>query len=297
MNYLAEREMTNIFTVACVQNTAGPAMETNLVEVAELVRHAKTKGAELVCLPEFFSCLEVKGDEFELGAMDEQDHPAIPLFSNLAQELGLWILMGSLAVKAGPGKIRNRSYLLDATGRIVARYDKVHLFDVDLGDGESYRESATVEPGGKAVLAPTPWGTLGMSVCYDLRFPHLYRALAQTGAGFLAVPAAFTKTTGQDHWHVLLRARAIETGSYVFAPCQCGYHGESESYGHSLIIDPWGEILAEGGEEPGLIVAEVDPARVQEARRKIPSLTHDRPFEGPTPSVVEGGAAQASLVP
>ena len=281
--------MTPPFTAACIQNRAGPDMDAGLADAAGLVCDAREAGADLICLPEYFSCLDVAQDRFEVGARTEEDHPALPLFSGLARELEAWILVGSLAIRPpdgfgdgpGEGKILNRSYMIDATGVIAARYDKVHLFDVDLKDGESYRESDTVAAGGEAVLAPTPWGLLGMSVCYDLRFPHLYRTLAQAGASFLTVPAAFTKTTGEAHWHVLLRARAIETGCYVFAPCQYGAHGKAVTYGHSLIIDPWGRVLADGGEDLGFITARVDPAQVEEARRMIPALKHDRPFDGP----------------
>jgi predicted amidohydrolase len=195
------------------------------------------------------------------------------------------LLLGSLAIKAGPGKVTNRSYLVDAAGEIAARYDKLHLFDVDLADGERYRESAAVAPGSNAVVAPTPWATLGLSICYDLRFPYLYRALAQAGAQILTVPAAFARTTGQAHWHVLLRARAIETGCYVLAPCQCGTHGGGRpTYGHSLIVDPWGRILADGGDEPGIVTATLDLAEVAKARAMIPALQHDRAIAGPSVS-------------
>jgi predicted amidohydrolase len=273
--------MTDTFSAACVQNCASADMETTLAKAADLVRQAAAEGADLICLPEYFSCLEVQDGVFELGARPEPEHPALPLMGELAANLGKWILLGSLAIETGTGKIRNRSYLLDAGGAVAARYDKIHLFDVDLEGGESYRESDGIEPGPAAETAATPWGLMGLTVCYDLRFAQLYRSLAQAGAEFLTVPAAFTKTTGQAHWHVLVRARAIETGSYVLAACQCGRHGESESYGHSLIVDPWGRVLAEGGEEPGFVLAEIDPARVAEARRMIPALEHDRNFADP----------------
>ncbi len=266
-------------------------MAANLAEAESLARRAADRGASLICLPEFFSCLDFRDGAFDVGARAEDEHPALPLFRGLARELGVWIQMGSLAVRSPDGKIRNRAYAIDDTGGIAAVYDKIHLFDVDLAGGESYRESETVEPGGSAVAVGTPWGVLGLSVCYDLRFAHLYRALAHAGARFLTVPAAFTRTTGQAHWHVLLRARAIETGCYVLAACQCGAHGEAESYGHSLIVDPWGRILAEGGEEPGVVVADVDPAGVAEARRMIPALTHDRTFSAP-----DRGALRIGLV-
>tara|TARA_B100000676_G_scaffold309751_1_gene374251 strand:- start:769 stop:1473 length:705 start_codon:yes stop_codon:yes gene_type:complete len=205
-------------------------------------------------------------------------NPALPEIQSLSEELGIWVQMGSLAIRAPGEKIRNRAYVINKDGCVVAFHDKIHLFDVDLAGGESYRESESVEPGASAVVAATPWGALGLSVCHDLQFAYLYRALAHVGVHFLTVPAAFTKTTGQAHWHVLLRARAIETGAYVIAACQCSSHGEAESYGHSLIIDPWGEILSEGGEEPGVIIADIDPYRVAAARRMIPALTHDREF-------------------
>jgi predicted amidohydrolase len=213
-------------------------------------------------------------------ALPEEGHPAVDAFSLTAKELGIWLLVGSVSVKLPGGKVANRSMLMDNNGRIVARYDKIHLFDVDLDNGETYRESATIEPGGRSVVAALPWGKLGMSICYDLRFPQLYRSLAHRGADFLSIPAAFTRTTGQAHWHVLQRARAIETGCYVFAPGQCGEHAEGRlTFGHSLIVDPWGTVLADGADDVGFIMAEVDPAKVAEARRKIPALTHDRPFD------------------
>ncbi|MDH3472212.1 MAG: carbon-nitrogen hydrolase family protein [Rhodospirillales bacterium] len=276
--------MTATFKVACVQNGATADMDASLAEATALARAARAEGAELICLPEYVSCLEVIDDLLISTPHAEAAHPALPRFAALARELGAWLLVGSLAVTVESGKVVNRSYLLDQEGRITARYDKIHLFDVQLGGGEVYRESATVEPGDRAVLAETPWGPLGMTVCYDLRFPQLYHALAKAGALYLAVPAAFTKTTGQAHWHVLQRARAIETGCYVFAPCQYGDHGVGKaSFGHSLIVDPWGRVLADGGEGPGVITAEVDPAAVAEARRKIPALEHARPFAPPVP--------------
>ena len=262
-------------------------MEANLADTEALVRYAASQGASLICLPEFFSCLELRDGTFEIGDRIEDEHPGLPVVQRLAEELRVWVQMGSLAIRSPAGKIHNRAYTIGSNGEIVAFYDKIHLFDVDLTNGERYRESETVEPGALAVTAETPWGTLGLSVCYDLRFARLYRALAHAGAQFLTVPAAFTKVTGQDHWHVLLRARAIETAAYVFAACQCGTHGEAESYGHSLIIDPWGRILAEAGEEPGVIVADIDPTKVAEARHMIPALTHDRDFSTPDSTVSE----------
>jgi predicted amidohydrolase len=276
-----EAPLSNTFTVGCVQNCAGPDMDASLARSVELTRQARDLGAHLICLPEFFSCLDVARDRFEVGPYAEAEHPVLPVYRELAGELGAWILLGSIAVRSDEDKIRNRSILIDAAGAVVASYDKVHLFDVDLSEGECYRESNWVAPGDRAQVAPTPWGLMGLSVCYDLRFAYLYRALAQAGAIFLTIPAAFTKTTGQAHWHVLNRARAIETGSFVFAPGQSGVHGEGVTYGHSLIVDPWGRVLADGGEDEGVIIAEIDPARAEEARRMIPALKHDRPFADP----------------
>ncbi|MGH8532562.1 MAG: carbon-nitrogen hydrolase family protein [Gammaproteobacteria bacterium] len=270
------------FKVACIQNCADDDVAENITLATELVRAARAAGADLICLPENFSLIQVNDARLLAQAHTEESHPAIPHFRDLARELGAWILMGSLAIKLPAGKINNRSYLLDDSGRVIASYNKLHLFDVDLKAGESYRESATVEPGDRAVVAATPWGGVGLSVCYDLRFAYLYRALARAGARYLAIPAAFTRTTGQAHWHVLQRARAIETGSYVFAPGQCGIRRSGRAtYGHSLIVDPWGRILADGGDESGFVIAEVDSARVEEARRMIPALRHDRGFTGP----------------
>jgi predicted amidohydrolase len=275
--------VTGSFTVGLVQLNAGRELEPNVAAAGRLVREAKARGADFVITPENTAMMEPKRPLILEKARPEAEHPAIPAFGALAAELGVWLLIGSIAVKLDAEHCANRSILFDPKGRIAQRYDKIHMFDVDLKGGESYRESATFRPGGRAALAELPWGRLGMTVCYDLRFAHLYRALAQAGADFLTVPAAFTRPTGEAHWHVLLRARAIETGCYVFAPAQCGEHAEGRrTYGHSLVISPWGEILAEGGAvEPGVILAEIDPAKVAEARRMIPALTHDRSFESP----------------
>jgi len=201
-------------------------------------------------------------------------------FRALAAELDLLLLLGSIMVPAAGDKVYNRSYLLDAADEIAARYDKLHLFDVTLSGGESYRESNYVAPGANAVTCTTPWGVLGLSICYDMRFAHLYRALAKAGAEFISIPAAFTHTTGAAHWHTLVRARAIECGCFVFAPAQCGTRPWGRAtYGHSLIVDPWGRVLADGGEHAGLITARIDPSLVARTRERIPSLRHDREFE------------------
>lgn len=274
--------MSQRFKVACVQSNTGPDVLPNVDEAERFVRSARGAGADLIVTSENFTCIEFGPERSLAKALPEAEHPAIPRFTSLAKELGCWIVMGSLTIKLSPSKVNNRSYLIDPEGRITARYNKLHLFDVQLKHGEMYRESATVEPGDRAVVAETPWGLLGMTICYDVRFAYLYRALAQAGAKFLTIPAAFTKTTGTAHWHTLLRSRAIETGCYVFAAAQCGQHaGGRKTYGHSLIIDPWGEILSDGGEAPGFVMAEIDVAKVDEARRMIPALEHDRPFTGP----------------
>jgi deaminated glutathione amidase len=279
--------VSRTLAVACVQTNSARDIAANLETVPPLVRAAKDAGADFVLLPENVGMLEPDIALWREKALAEEDHPALAVFRALARDADLWLLIGSLAIRLENDKVANRSILLDNQGRIVARYDKIHLFDVDLDGGESYRESATIAPGDRAVIADTPWGRLGMSVCYDLRFPHLYRSLAKAGADFLSIPAAFTRTTGRAHWHVLQRARAIETGCYVFAPAQCGVHAMGrETFGHALIVDPWGVVLADAGEGVGFIMAEIDPAAVAEARRKIPALTHDRPYA--EPGVVRG---------
>ncbi|HYH18660.1 MAG TPA: carbon-nitrogen hydrolase family protein [Azospirillum sp.] len=265
---------------ACVQVNAGPEIQPNLIAAGDLVRRARDAGADVIAMPENVSLI-VQGRANVLARVKpESEHPGVPFFTGLARETGAWLLVGSLGILLDEGRVANRSYLIAADGRIVATYDKIHMFDVDLKDGESYRESATFRPGERAVVAATPWGGVGMTVCYDVRFPHLHRALAHAGARILTVPAAFTVPTGRAHWHVLLRARAIETGCFVIAPAQTGTHDAGRrTYGHSLIISPWGEILADAGEEVGVVTADLDLSQVDEARRMVPALTHDRPFE------------------
>jgi deaminated glutathione amidase len=273
--------MSKKFTAACVQLRSTDDVLDNMRTAAELIREAKAKGAAFIATPEN-TCLMAPTDGVKLEkTFAEADDPAIPFFRRLAEELDVWLLIGSLAIKVTPTKTANRSYLFSPHGKQVATYDKIHLFDVDLPSAETYRESKTVAPGDKVVTADLPWGRLGLTICYDLRFPHLYRALAKAGAHFITIPAAFTKTTGQAHWHVLMRARAIETGAFVISPAQGGRHANGrETYGHSLIIAPWGEILGEGGVDPGVILAEIDPAQVESVRARIPSLQHDRPYQG-----------------
>ena len=275
--------MSGAFTAACIQLCSGRDIAPNIAAASELVRRARERGADLIMTPEVSDMIEPRRGLRVEKAKPEGEHAMLAAFQGLARETGAWLLLGSIVVaEAGDERLRNRSILLAPDGRIAARYDKIHMFDVSLAGGESYRESAAFRPGEEAVLAGLPWGVLGMTVCYDLRFPHLYRALAQAGARFLTVPSAFTVPTGRAHWHVLLRARAIENFCFVFAPAQCGEHAEGRrTYGHSLIVAPWGEILAEGGDEAGVILAEIDPDKAEEARRAVPSLSHDRPFTPP----------------
>lgn len=270
------------FTVACVQTNSGPEVAENLSTAAVLVREARGRGADLITLPENVALLEPRRAKLLEKAEPEDSHTALAAFRDLARETGAWLLVGSLAVRLSADKIANRGFLIAPDGGITARYDKIHMFDVTLPSGESYRESATFVPGTRAVVASMPWGKLGLSICYDVRFAALYRALAESGAELLTVPSAFTRTTGQAHWHVLLRARAIETGCFVVAPAQCGTHAEGrQTYGHSLIVDPWGEILADGGDAVGVVTACIDMARVAEVRRMVPALAHGRPIPRP----------------
>ncbi|MGE0718572.1 MAG: carbon-nitrogen hydrolase family protein [Alphaproteobacteria bacterium] len=271
------------FKAACIQMTAARDQAPNAATILRLGREARAAGADLVMTPEVSNMIEPnRAAQLEKVRFEGED-PVLAAGRDLVRETGLWLLLGSIAVKAeGETRLANRSLLLAPSGDIVARYDKIHMFDVDLAGGESYRESNRFRPGEAAVVADLPWGRLGMTICYDMRFPHLYRALAHAGAMYLTVPSAFTVPTGRAHWHVLLRSRAIETGCYVFAPAQTGKHAEGrKTYGHSLIISPWGEILADGGEAEGFVMAEIDPAKVAEARRMVPSLGHDRPYAAP----------------
>lgn len=252
-------------------------MARNLGDACEMIRSAAAQGAGFVSTPEMTNILEPDRPRLRSVARAEAEDESVRGFSALARELGLWLNIGSLALK-GPGeKLINRSLLFAPDGGIAARYDKIHLFDVDLPTGESLRESHAYDGGGRAVLVETPFGPLGLTICYDMRFPQLYRALAQAGAKLFTVPSAFTVPTGQAHWHVLLRARAIETGSFVLAAAQGGRHETGrETYGHSLIVSPWGEVLAEAGTEPGVIMADIELDRADQARARIPSLNHDR---------------------
>ncbi len=269
------------FAAACIQVNACDDMAANVEAALTLAGEAADAGADLILMPENVAMMTWGGDNVRANARAEDVHPALAAFRDFAKTRQVWLHGGTLAVPAPSGKVFNRTCVIDPTGRIAARYDKLHMFDVDLGGGETYAESRVFQAGEAAVAVDLPWGRLGLSVCYDLRFPYLYRALAVAGCDFLAVPAAFTQVTGAAHWHILLRARAIETGCFVFAPAQTGTHaGGRRTFGHALIVAPWGEVLADAGEGPGFVLADIDPSAVDAVRGKIPSLRHGRDLGG-----------------
>jgi len=268
------------FRAGLVQLRSGRTVASNLDKAEALVRRAAKGGAQYVQTPENTGIMELKPELVLAAAESEGKSAPLAWARALARELGIWLHIGSIAIKLDPSRVANRSYLLDPEGSVTARYDKLHMFDVDLAGGESYRESQYFRPGAKAVLADLPFGRFGLSICYDLRFASLYRALAAAGAELIAIPAAFTKQTGEAHWHVLTRARAIETGAFVLAATQGGLHENGRStFGHSIVVSPWGEVLAEAGEEPGVIFADIDLAASEEARARIPAIKHGREFE------------------
>ena len=278
-------------TAGLVQLCVSDDPARNLPETRALIREAAARGAGLVLTPEATNILGADRPTLDRLTHPENEDPTLAALQSEARDLGIWLLIGSLSLKTGdPGdpRLANRSFLLAPDGTIRARYDKLHMFDVTVSEQESYRESAAFRPGSRAVLAPGPW-PVGLSICYDLRFAHLYRDLALAGAMMLTVPAAFNDTTGKAHWEVLLRARAIETGCFVLAPAQCGTHprhlgaprAERRSHGHSLAVDPWGTVLADGGTEPGVTLVRLDPADIARARGRIPTLSHIRPYEAP----------------
>jgi predicted amidohydrolase len=267
------------FTAAMVQMRTGVLPEPSLEQGINLIRQAAAQGADYVLTPEVSNMMQVNRKALFEHLASEEDDLSLKAYRTLAAELKIYLHVGSLALRASPEKAVNRSFLIGPDGLLIASYDKIHMFDIDLTDGESYRESANYQPGETAVISDLPWGRIGLTICYDVRFPALYRALAECGASFLTVPSAFTRKTGEAHWHTLLRARAIETGCFVFAAAQAGMHeNKRETYGHSLIIDPWGVVLAEGGVEPGVFMARIDPSKVETARKAIPSLQHGRRF-------------------
>jgi deaminated glutathione amidase len=268
------------FNAAMIQMRSGLDPAANLAAALDLIDQAKGAGADYVLTPEMTNILAARREQLFANIVAEEQDVTLASLREVARKLAIYIHIGSLAIKASPEKAANRSFLIDRKGEVAARYDKIHMFDVDLAGGESYRESNTYRPGELAMIADLPWGRLGLTVCYDLRFPALYRALAEAGASFLAIPSAFTRQTGEAHWHVLQRARAIENGCFVFAAAQGGKHENGrETFGHSLIVDPWGRILAEGGTEPSVVMAQIDPAEIVAARSRIPSLHHGRRFE------------------
>jgi len=284
-------DKTATFKAAMIQMRSGLIPAANVDAASRLIGEAKAAGADYVQTPEMTNLLAANREQLLQTIVDEKSDPSLAAFRELARKHALFVHLGSLAVRHSDDRASNRAFLIDPQGEIVARYDKIHMFDVDLGNGESYRESNNYAPGESAVLADLPWGRLGLTICYDVRFPALYRALAEAGATMLSVPSSFTKPTGEAHWHILNRARAIENGCFVMAAAQGGKHENGrDTYGHSLIIDPWGRVLAEGGIEPGVIMAEIDPAEVAKARDRVPSLQHGRRFE-----VVEPLAEPARL--
>jgi len=275
-----------LFRASCIQFCARRTPEDNLDTVTRLIDEAAGRGADLIMTPEQTGLIETDGKRMGENTYAEADDPMLAHIEDLARRHARWILIGSLAIRLESGKLANRSYLIAPDGLVAAHCDKIHMFDVALGSGETYRESKRYEPGEEAVVAPLPWGPLGLSVCYDLRFPALYRRQAQAGAIFFTIPSAFTVPTGEAHSHVLLRARAVENGAFVFAPAQTGSHEAGRrTYGHSLMVGPWGEVLADAGEhEDTVIVADIDPTHAAAARRRIPALAHDRPYLAPEPA-------------
>jgi len=269
-----------VFKAACIQNTASRDIDKNIAWVCQHIDQAAAAGADFIALPETVGLIEPVNAQIPPLTFAESADRGLAAFRAKAREHGVFMLVGSQLIKLDDDRIVNRSFMLDQQGEIQARYDKLHLFDIQLANGEAYLESEMITPGEKAVITDTALGRFGLSVCYDLRFAALYRALAQNGAQILTIPAAFTQTTGKAHWHTLVIARAIETGSFVIAPNQCGHHSEKRySFGHSLIVDPWGEVLADGGAEPGVVYADIDVSKVEKARSRIPALRHDRGFK------------------
>ncbi|MEP0232337.1 carbon-nitrogen hydrolase family protein [Roseibium sp.] len=268
------------FTAACVQLRCGKSVVANLEQSEGLIREAASAGAHYIQTPEMTNVLVRSRDELFERIGSEDADPTIARFKAIADELKVWIHVGSLAILLPDGKVANRALLISPEGRIAARYDKIHMFDVDLPNGESWRESATYEPGSDTLLVDLPWIKMGMAVCYDVRFPAIFRTQARMGAGLLTMPAAFTRQTGEAHWHVLQRARAIENGAYVVSAAQGGLHEDGrETYGHSLVVDPWGHVIGEiDGDEPGFITAVIRPAEVVKARQRIPAIANERDF-------------------
>lgn len=269
-----------IFTAACVQLRSSRDVAANGAAAEALIREAAAAGADYVQTPEMTNLLERSREDLMAKIRVEADDPSLARFQALAAELGIWLHIGSLAILLEPGKAANRGFLIGPDGSLKARYDKIHMFDVDLPNGESWRESATYRPGCESLVADLPFARLGMAVCYDVRFPALFRAQARAGAGVLTMPAAFTRQTGEAHWHVLQRARAIENGAFVISSAQGGKHEDGrETYGHSLIVNPWGVVIAElDHDEPGFVTARIDTEETLKARQRIPAIANERDF-------------------
>lgn len=269
-----------VFKAAAVQMRSGTSVERNAADFERLVREAAGKGAAYIQSPEVTGAVQRDRETFHANLKPEESDLIAQTAHRLAAELGVYVHVGSTAIARADGKVANRAFLFGPDGGLIATYDKIHMFDVDLDNGESWRESAAYEPGQEAVVVDLPIARLGLAVCYDLRFPQLFRAEALAGAEVLTVPAAFTRQTGEAHWHALLRARAIENGAFVIAAAQGGRHEDGrETYGHSLIVDPWGRIIAEAeNDEPGVIVAEIDTSQSAAARTKVPNLRNARQF-------------------
>ena len=273
---------------ALIQLTVSDDPAKNLPQTTAFIAEAASKGAGFVLTPEVTNCISQDRADQTAVLQHEVDDITLRALRETAVLYGVWLSIGSLALKThdADGRFANRSFLIDPAGQIVARYDKIHMFDVTVSETETYRESAGYRPGDRAVVADTPFAKIGLSICYDIRFAYLYRALAQAGAEVLLVPAAFSPVTGAAHWEPLLRARAIETGSYVLAAAQTGTHPAAsgkprQTYGHSMAISPWGEVLVDLGTEPGIALVDLDPREVAQSRKRIAALSHDRPFEGP----------------
>ena len=281
-NAVLREPQNRSFKVGLLQMQTGNDLAANLDAVVRMTREAAHNGAQFVMMPEYALMMDGSGRTMRERALLADGGGVLAELQSLAKELSVWLLVGSLTLKTDDDRMTNRSLLVSAEGGIVAQYDKIHMFDATLPDGKVIKESSAYCPGARAVVAETPWGKLGLTVCYDLRFPQLYRSLAQSGARYLTVPSSFQRATGKDHWHPLLQARAIENGCFVFAPAMCGEHpGNRSTYGHSLVVDPWGKILADGGDAPGIVYADVDPPRVDKVRGMLPCLTHDVEFAQP----------------
>jgi predicted amidohydrolase len=272
--------MPSKLDISLIQLCSGPDVEENIATASALIKEAAATGARLILTPENTALFEAHTKALFGKAEPEDQNKALKVFTRLASDLNVWLLIGSLAIKLSGQKLANRSFLISPQG-IIARYDKIHMFDVNLKGGESYRESKNFQAGSKAVVGETSWGPLGMTVCYDLRFPYLYRRLAHKGAGMIAVPSSFTAQTGRAHWHILLRARAIEVGAFILAPAQGGRHADGrETFGHSLVVDPWGKVLLDAGDiESGAFNITLDLTKIEKARAAIPALKHDRELD------------------